>query len=135
MTTSPYLTAGERNALYSTIVARITGIDYVYTAIENEEFEKAGQLSCEFADLLRLILDLGWGDEGKGVVLTTPDDALYRALKRLEAGVEEVEQEEAAERESLAALRAQNRIVRKVCAQQIERLKACGNTELLGEER
>lgn len=53
----------QRDALYASIIVRLTGINDVYLAVEEGEFEVADRLSSEFADYLRLLHDdLGWGD-------------------------------------------------------------------------
>ncbi len=133
MTTPLTLSPLERDALYQSIVAQLTGIDYIYTAIEKQEFETADKLSREFSDLLRLIQDLGWGDRGTQAVLTAPPDVLHRALSLLREKAETEDREEAAEREELAARGERNQIVRKVCARQIAGLQVGKGTERRAE--
>lgn len=74
MYTPPHITAPERDALYSLIVSRLTGLSDLNLAIEAEDWVAADRLSLEFAPYLRLLQDLGWGDRGTGAVMTTPPE-------------------------------------------------------------
>jgi hypothetical protein len=57
------ITAKERNALYGEIVVRLSGIDALYRALQDEDFEQAERLGREYCDYLLVILnDLGWGE-------------------------------------------------------------------------
>jgi len=133
MTKTFILSPNERDALYFMILAQMTGIDYVYTAIEKQEFEIADKLSREFSDLLRLIQDLGWGDSGtEEVALTAPPDVLYRALSLLKEKAETEAGDEAVEREELAAQGRRNQTVREVCAREIAALEEAGAFEEAG---
>lgn len=71
----------ERDALYRQILIRLTGIDTVYTAVEEGDWETAQRLGLEFSDLLRFVCDdLGWGERAnRSLVLATPPDVLRRA--------------------------------------------------------
>jgi hypothetical protein len=71
----------ERDALYDRIVLRLNGIEDVYRAVEEEDWETAQRLGREFSDLLRLVCDdLGWGEEARQPFsLATPPDVLRRA--------------------------------------------------------
>lgn len=82
---SVVITAAERDALYGRIIVRLNGIDSVYTAIQDEDWEAAQRLGLEFSDLLRLVCeDLGWGESEAGErELVTPPDVLGRALETL----------------------------------------------------
>lgn len=75
----------ERDALYHRIIVRMSGINDVYRAIEEEDWEAAQRLGQEFSDLLRLICeDLEWGEgEGEEFKLNTPPDVLLRAAAAL----------------------------------------------------
>lgn len=79
------ITREERDALYSRIVVRLSGIDDVYKAVMQEDWAAAQQLGQEFSDLLRLVCcDLGWGDSSKAsFALGTPPDVLDRAARLL----------------------------------------------------
>lgn len=119
MTTPPTLNPSERDALYGSIIVRLTGISDIYTAIEAEDWDEAERLSREFSDLLRLVQDLGWGDESREAVLTAPPEVLRGALSRLQERAHTVESEEAAEREELAMQEKRTQLLRDVCAQQL----------------
>lgn len=71
----------ERDTLYQQILIRLTGIDAVYGAVEEKDWETAQRLGKEFSDLLRFVCDdLGWGEqEPRPVSLTAPPDVLRRA--------------------------------------------------------
>lgn len=77
----------ERNALFNQIADRLTGIDGVYLAVENQDWDVARQVGQEFADFLRFLSeDIGWGEqEGGEHVLTSPPDLLHRVIGRLHA--------------------------------------------------
>jgi len=80
------LSAQERDELYHRIVIRLTGIDDVYTAVEEEDWTTAQRLGEEFSDLLRLVCsDLGWGDEAQkdSFPLRTPPEILRPAIENL----------------------------------------------------
>ncbi len=132
MTKPLILNADERNALYRTIVARLSGIDYVYTAIEAEDWETADSLSREFSDLLRLIQDLGWGDDGTQAVLSTPPDVLYRALSGLKERAEIERREEKEEQDILSRRLDRVELVREVCEQQLATIAAQETTADIG---
>jgi hypothetical protein len=123
MTTLPTLSPAERDALYYGILIRLTGINDVYGAIERGDFVAADRLSGEFSALLRVVQDLGWGNEGTEVVLTAPPDVVKRALGVLKERAENEDREEAEERKELAARAEGNRILREACARQIAALE------------
>jgi hypothetical protein len=79
------ITSEERDALYERIVTRLSGIDDVYRAVEEEDWETAQALGQEFSDLLGLICtDLGWGDSAEETFdLSTHPKALSRAARVL----------------------------------------------------
>jgi hypothetical protein len=84
------ITAAERDALYEEISARLSGIDEVWLAIEEEAWETADQLAVEFSDDLRLIHeDLGWGrGSGEDIELRTPPDVLRRVFTQMRGKAE-----------------------------------------------
>jgi hypothetical protein len=122
-TPPPHISAEERDALYALIVSRLTGLPDVLLAIEAEDWVASERLSVEFAAYLRLLQDLGWGDEGTGAVLTTPPDLLRRALLQLKECAEMEDRGEAEERKELAEHENRNQLVRKVCAQHLADLE------------
>lgn len=114
----------QRDALYASIIVRLTGINDVYLAVEEGEFEVADRLSSEFADYLRLLHDdLGWGDRTKSSVeLTSPTDVLERALRRLRERAEIEGSEDATERVELQEQETQVRLVQETCDQLLSSL-------------
>lgn len=94
------ITAAERDALYDQIYVRLSGIDAVWLAAEEGDYEAAGRLGREFADDLQLLLDdLGWGaGSGEPLELTAPPDVLRRALTRIQGRAEDQQALEAQER-------------------------------------
>jgi hypothetical protein len=79
------ITKEERDALYDRIIVRLSGIDDVYGAVEDEDWAVAQSLGQEFSALLRLVCeDLGWGvGEEETLTLTTPPDVLSHAAGSL----------------------------------------------------
>ena len=79
------ITAQQRDALYEEIVVRLSGIDAVFLAVKQNDYQRAQRLGREFADDLQLLVDdLGWGESPHrhDVDLTTPPEVLRRALGR-----------------------------------------------------
>lgn len=95
------VSAAERDALYDQIFVRLSGIDSLWFAAENEEWDKADRLAQEYIDDLRLILeDLGWGEgDTEALELRTPPDVLRRALTRMQEQAEAQQKAEEEERE------------------------------------
>jgi hypothetical protein len=122
MTTPLTLTPSERDILYQSLLVRLTGINDIYTAIEDENWDVAGRLSCEFSDLLRLAQDLGWGSESREATLTAPPEVLRGALSRLRERAKTAENEELAEREELAAQGHQNQLLQDICTRHLSGL-------------
>jgi len=96
------ITAAERDALYDQIFVRLSGIDNLWLAAQEEDWEAADRLAREYTDELRLVLDdLGWGEGSGGELhMTTPPDVLRRVLTRMQRQAEveqEAEEEERAE--------------------------------------
>lgn len=79
------ITREERDALYERTLIRLSGIDGVFQAAEEKDWEEAQKLGQEFADLLRLVCeDLGWGEgAAERLELKTPRDVLVRAVSIL----------------------------------------------------
>jgi hypothetical protein len=119
----PHLNPSERNALYSLIVARLTGINDVYDAIAREDWVSADRLTGEFSDYLSFIQDLGWGEHGTGVELSADPNVLRRVLERLLERAEVEDKDEAEERKEIAEHAERNRLVRVVCTEQLKRLE------------
>ncbi|MGN6586694.1 MAG: hypothetical protein ACTHKT_04365 [Solirubrobacterales bacterium] len=93
------LSGRQRDLLYLVAIQRLTGIDQVWSAIEDQRWEEAQRLGREFADLLQLLVaGLGWGDAtaeiAEAVRVEGSPDSLRRALEtiRTEASVETEEQ-------------------------------------------
>jgi hypothetical protein len=117
MTEPLRLNRDQRNALYVSITARLTGIDEVYAAIEAEDWVAAERLVSEFADYLRLIPALGWGEDGTATTLTAPPDVVRRVMERLQERAVVEEQDDAKERHELAQLARGNQLLQETCSQ------------------
>lgn len=81
MSGSITISAEERDLLYDRIVIHLSGIDRVWLAVRDSDFEAADRFSRQVCDELQLILDdLGWGEtRGEApVVLTSPPDVVRR---------------------------------------------------------
>jgi hypothetical protein len=96
------ITASERDALFEQLYARLSGIDEVWTSAAEEDRESAERVARQFSDDLRLILDdLGWGERGVAVELSSPPDVLRRVFTRVQTATEERRREEVEEREEI----------------------------------
>ena len=96
------ISAAERDALYDQIYVRLSGIDGVWLAAQEEDYETADRLGREFSDDLQLVLeDLRWGEgSGEPLELTAPPDVLRRVFTRMRNRAESqqaLEEEERAE--------------------------------------
>lgn len=57
------ISAEERDLLHNRVLVHLSGIDAVWLAARNRDFEAANRLGGEFCDELQLVMDdLGWGD-------------------------------------------------------------------------
>jgi hypothetical protein len=128
VTDQPLTISGEqRDALYEELLDRLTGIDGVWLAIDEEnDLEKADQRAREFAGYLRLIFeDLGWGDHGPPLVeLTMPPDELSQTISRLRVQAAERYEEERAEQEAFRTRWEHTALVRETCDEVLKRLGA-----------
>jgi hypothetical protein len=112
------ITAAQRDALYSQILDRLSGIGDIELAIRLEQYETAEQLGREYSDDLRLLLDdLGFGDgSGDRVGLTTPPEVLARTLPRLRRLAEDYNAGLDPEWDEIRHLSARNRLIIEACA-------------------
>jgi hypothetical protein len=110
------ITASERNALFEQLYARLSGIDEVWTSAAEQDRESAEGVARQFSDDLRLILDdLGWGENGKAVELSSPSEVLRRVFARVQAAAEERRREEAEEREEIRRREERTEQLLEVC--------------------
>jgi hypothetical protein len=111
------VTAEQRDALYEQIAIRLTGIDGVFKAFSERDFEVFERLAREFSDNLRLMLDdLGMGaGSGEAVELTSPPDVVRRVMERLRSAAESRNAVEKKEQSEAEANRAQNVLVLETC--------------------
>lgn len=77
--------AEQRAALWGDLTLDLTGIDAVYLAIQEHEWEKARALRCRFEQDMRLLDDIGWAEQqpGERFDLTIPAEELRPTLQRL----------------------------------------------------
>lgn len=78
--------AGEqRDALYAEIVVLLSGVDDLWRAVAQGDFEQAECLGRLYVDALTfLTTDLGWGADPRGPAeLVTEPDVLRRILTRI----------------------------------------------------
>jgi hypothetical protein len=120
----PVISAEQRDALYAQIVLRLSALDDLRLAVDEERFDKADRLAREFSDGLRLVIgDLGWGDRRKGSVELTTTSA---ELKRILGGMREraIEQFEAERPEQEAFREPWDRaaLVRDTCDEVLSEL-------------
>jgi hypothetical protein len=115
----------HRDAVYSQILDRLSGIDDIWMAASSEKFETADRLGREFSDELRLILDdLGWGDgpEVDVIELTTPPDVLRRVFGRLRDKASEERNHREADWAAHQEDEERNRLVGEACQAVLEML-------------
>jgi len=87
------ITSDQRNGLYELVRNHLGSAgDLVDLLEQQKDWGKAEQLGLELAEDIRLMQDLGWGeDEGReGVELTMPPHDLMEALNRLHGEAEVV---------------------------------------------
>lgn len=102
-TTTAAIDGNQRQGLYELVRNHLSGFDGLWLALEHDkDFAKAERLGREVADDLRLLQDIGWGEEEERETfdLTMPADDLRRLLRRLRE-----EAEVLAESGSLARVR------------------------------
>jgi hypothetical protein len=111
------ISAGERDALYDRILIHLSGIDAVYLAVEERNFEAAERLSQEFCDELHLVMDgLGWGErQQREVALMSPPDVVRRVISRLRKDAEALEVLDEQKRAELQQREDRNQRVRETC--------------------
>lgn len=119
------ITGEQRDALYEQLVIRLTGLNDVYIAAEQENFEEAEALSGEFVDCLTLLnSDLGWGDQREGPIrLSSPPDRLRRVLSSLKQRAEGEDRQEAELRAEVQVRQERNRAMRETCEQLLAELE------------
>jgi hypothetical protein len=119
------ITAEQRDVLYEEIVIRLSGIDGVWLAVKERDFEAARRLTREFSGLLTLLDDLGFGERaGEAVELTAPPDILRRAFERLREIAKSQSAKEERERTEAQKAGAQNELVLETCQSAIASLDA-----------
>lgn len=81
------ITGRQRRAFYELIRDHLGGIGDLDLAFDLGDYESVERLGRAFQQDLRLLADLGWGEEDdrRTVVLTMPDAELEEALRRLRA--------------------------------------------------
>jgi hypothetical protein len=93
------ITIEERDALREQALNHLYAVDDLRQALEDEDFETAERLGCEFADELRLMEDLGWGDAPTAgtIQLTMAPEELHRLFTHMRADAEAQQLDEARE--------------------------------------
>jgi hypothetical protein len=118
------ISARQRDALYDQILDRLTGIGDIEMAIQAEKLEEADRLAREYSDYLQLLAnDLGVGEgSGETIELTTPPEALRRALVRLrELAVGHASGLET-QLDEIQTIRVRSRHIAAACASVLEEL-------------
>ena len=84
--TPPEIDPHQRDRLYESITAHLTGINDVFIEYQHGNFEAAQRLSGEFSDDLRVLHDdLGWGRTfSESIQLDAPRDVWERTLIRIQ---------------------------------------------------
>jgi hypothetical protein len=85
----------QRDLLYERIYRNLAGIDSLWNALSEGEFDRADRLSHELIDELTLVMnDLGWGerDDDQPIKLETSPEILRRVVERLHLEAKELDQ-------------------------------------------
>jgi hypothetical protein len=115
----------DRDLLYNRILVHLSGIDAVWLAAEEKDFQTAERVSQEYCDELHLVMDdLGWGErhEEETIELTSPPDVVRRVMERLRADADGLDEEEREIKAALLKREDENRRVRAACDQIIAAL-------------
>lgn len=120
------ITGRQRDLLYATITDRLTGIEDVWHAVEDQRWEDAQRLSEEFGCLLRfLTTDLGWGrGRDEAVELKTPPDVLKAAIEVISREAAAVSGEERDIRLQLAQAEVDRQDILAACREVLAALPA-----------
>jgi hypothetical protein len=112
------ISAAHRDLLYDRILVHLSGIDGVWLAAREKNYEAADRLGREYCDELRLLMDdLGWGERSgaDALELTSPPDVVRRVMQRLKEMSEVDDAQEQKERVALREAAEENRQVREAC--------------------
>jgi hypothetical protein len=119
------ITAEQRDALYGEIVVRLSGIDAIHLALQDEDYDKAERLVREYSDyLLFLLNDLGWGESSAthDLHLTTAPEVLRRALGGLKASAARQLETDRSRTQAAKADEALSELVVSTCCDVLGRL-------------
>lgn len=103
MPTTTTIAANQRVGLYELVRNHLAGIGDIAIALEERgDYTGAEQLARQFAEDLRLLVDIGWNpdDEREAFALTMPAPELAKALGRLHDEAERALAESSTERVS-----------------------------------
>jgi hypothetical protein len=112
------ITAKQRDLLYHRLLVNLSGIDAVYLAVNDKNFETADRLRREFFDDLNLLMDdLGWSEVGddQPVELTSPPEIVRSVFERLRVATILEDEDERRDRELLREAEEEKREVRAAC--------------------
>ena len=126
------ITGEQRDAIYEHIVERLTFLPDLHLCLRRGDVAIARRLSREFRQDLRLLDDLGLGDDGRSQVpVTMPADELAETLARLRAdargGLTE-SPEDRSNRELEEADRRRYRLIEQTAAEILAELEAQGRS-------
>ncbi|HEX3735299.1 MAG TPA: hypothetical protein VHU86_09100 [Solirubrobacterales bacterium] len=105
------ITAEERAAILGHIFDHLSGLEDLYVAIQDEDFETAERLGQEYGDELRLLEDLGWADPptDETIRLTMPPEEVLRVFTRLRSDAEGLRRSEEREEAEVEDARREHR--------------------------
>ena len=105
------ITAEERAAILGHIFDHLSGLEDLYVAIQDEDFETAERLGQEYGDELRLLEDLGWADPpaDETIRLTMPPEEVLRVFTRLRSDAEGLRRSEEREEAEVEDERREHR--------------------------
>jgi phosphosulfolactate synthase (CoM biosynthesis protein A) len=114
----------HRDLLYDSILVHLSGIDAIWLAANQKDYETAHRLGQEFCEELHLVMDdLGWGERksDEPVELTRPPEVVQRIVERVRAGAEAEDAEDEKQRTELREAERRNRLLREVCDEILQR--------------
>lgn len=123
MTSKIKISGEQRDLLYESLFVHLSGIDAVWLAASQQDFEKADRLGRDFSEELRLVIDdLGWGEcrNDELVELTTPPAVIRRVVERVRTVAEAEDAEQKKDRAELHEAERKTQLLRSTCDEILE---------------
>lgn len=119
MTGKIQISGEQRDLLYESLFVHLSGIDAVWLAASQQDFETADRLGRDFSEELRLVIDdLGWGEHRGGdepVELTTSPAVIRRVVERVRTMADTEDAEQQKDRAELQEAERRTQLLRSTC--------------------